>query len=81
MHPLEHIYQEARKGTLQPLTIGGWMFSQFGAPNKMDPYQYLSVIPAPQHNLPAYVYCMEDIESPTHLRYLIRGIIKKANIK
>ncbi len=74
MHPLEQIFRSARDGVLPLTVIGGWEFSQYIA-DEHD--RCLSVYPdIPE--APVYVFAMDEIESPTHLRCILRRINQKA---
>ncbi len=74
MHPLEQIYSAAKAGALQPTTVAGWAFTQYcDLPGNVC----LSVLPDIV-NTPTYIFAMDEIESPTHLRLILRGIYRKA---
>ncbi len=72
MHPLEQIFSQARVSALPLTVIGGWKFGQFGS----DPNQPCMSIISP-HDGPTYLFNMNTVESPTHLRLILRRINKE----
>lgn len=76
MHLLEQIFRQARQGNLPDTVLGGWTFSQFGSSTKD---KCIAIRPS-DPKVPTYIFCVEDIESPTHLRILVNQIEKQGSL-